>query len=67
MLSSVRFATWLLAEEAGVILTNGMGQPLDGPLDVTTGISWAAFANPALRTVIEPLLTDYLTKKLRGN
>jgi hypothetical protein len=59
-------ATWLIAEEAGVMLTNGMGQPLDGPLDVTTGISWAAFANPALRRAIEPILTDYLAKKLRG-
>jgi hypothetical protein len=57
-------ATWLIAEEAGVILTNGMGQPLNGPLDVTTGISWAAFANPALRRAIEPILTDYLAKKL---
>ncbi|MGD0464230.1 MAG: inositol monophosphatase [Tepidisphaeraceae bacterium] len=59
-------ATWLVAEEAGVILTDGMGQPLDGPLDVTTGISWAAFANPALRQAIEPILTGYLAKKLRG-
>jgi hypothetical protein len=58
-------ATWLIAEEAGVILTDGMGQPLDGPLDVTTGISWAAFANPALRQSIEPILTGYLAKKLR--
>ncbi|HEX4056584.1 MAG TPA: hypothetical protein VHX86_20175 [Tepidisphaeraceae bacterium] len=58
-------ATWLVAEEAGVILTDGLGRPLDGPLDVTTGISWAAFANPALRTAIEPILTKYLVDKLR--
>ncbi|MGD0542479.1 MAG: inositol monophosphatase [Tepidisphaeraceae bacterium] len=60
-------ATWLVAQEAGVILTDGMGQPLDGPLDVTTGISWAAFANPALRQAIEPILTGYLAKKLAGS
>ena len=26
-------ATWLVAREAGVILTDGLGQPLDGPLE----------------------------------
>jgi fructose-1,6-bisphosphatase/inositol monophosphatase family enzyme len=57
-------ATWLIAEQAGVILTNGRGGPLDGPLDVTTGISWAGFANAKLRTAIEPILADYLAAKL---
>lgn len=55
-------ATWLIAEEAGVILTDGLGNPLDGPLDVTTGLSWAAFANPALRDRIEPLLSEFLRR-----
>jgi fructose-1,6-bisphosphatase/inositol monophosphatase family enzyme len=53
-------ASMLVAEEAGVILTDGLGRPLDGPLDVTSGISWAAYANPDLRMAIEPLLTAYL-------
>lgn len=53
-------ATALIATEAGVHLTNALGQPLDGPLDTTTGISWAAFANPTLRSAIEPLLTAFL-------
>jgi len=57
-------ATWLIAEEAGVILTDGLGNPLDGPLDVTTGISWAGFANPALRRAIEPILMRYLSERL---
>jgi hypothetical protein len=57
-------ATWLIAEEAGVILTDGLGKPLDGPLDVTTGISWAAFANQSLRKSIEPILTRYLRERL---
>jgi len=60
-------STWLIAEEAGVILTDGLGHPLDGPLDVTTGISWAGFANPALRSAIEPILTKYLTEKLQAS
>ena len=44
-------------------LKDPLGQPLDGPLDVTTGISWAAYANPALRNLIEPILTDFLRRK----
>jgi fructose-1,6-bisphosphatase/inositol monophosphatase family enzyme len=59
-------ATWLVAEEAGVILTDGLGNPLDGPLDVTTGISWAAFANEKLRGEIEPILEAYLNRRLWG-
>ncbi len=53
-------ATLLIAEEAGVIVTNGEGKPLNGPLDVTTGIAWVAYANDTLRRRIEPLVTDYL-------
>lgn len=56
-------ATMLIAEEAGVILTDGLGSPLDGPLDLTTGLSWAAYANEALRRKIEPLVTEFLTRE----
>ena len=52
-------AAWLIAEEAGVILTDGLGRPLDGPMDVTTGLSWAGYANAALRAKIEPLLNQF--------
>ena len=53
----------LIAEEAGVIVTDGLGQPLDGPLDVTTGMSWAGYANARLRRSIEPLLTAFLRER----
>jgi fructose-1,6-bisphosphatase/inositol monophosphatase family enzyme len=56
-------AAWLVAEEAGVILTNGLGRPLDGPLDVTTGLSWAGYANRALRDRIEPILSEFLRER----
>ena len=55
-------AAMLIAEEAGVIITNALGQPLDGPLDTTTGLSWAAYANNALRQSIEPLLSCFLAE-----
>ena len=56
-------AAWLIAEEAGVILTDGLGRPLDGPLDVTTGLSWAGYANETLRRKIEPVLTRFLRER----
>jgi fructose-1,6-bisphosphatase/inositol monophosphatase family enzyme len=55
-------ATLLVAQEAGVIITDGFGQPLDGPLDVTTGLSWIGYANQALRHAIEPLVLDFLNR-----
>jgi hypothetical protein len=54
-------AAMLIAEEAGVILTDERGQPLDGPLDVTTGVSWVAYANAKLRERIEPVLLGFLS------
>jgi fructose-1,6-bisphosphatase/inositol monophosphatase family enzyme len=56
-------ATMLIATEAGVIVTDGRGNPLDGPMDVTTGLSWAAFANDALRRQLEPLILEFLSGK----
>jgi hypothetical protein len=53
-------ATVLIAQEAGVEVTDGRGRPLDAPMDVTTGVSWAAFANPALRAKIEPLIDEFV-------
>ena len=52
----------LIAEEAGAILTDATGQPLDGPLDVTTGISWIGYANQALRQSIEPIVLGFLDR-----
>ncbi|MDB5171726.1 MAG: inositol monophosphatase [Phycisphaerales bacterium] len=49
----------LIAEEAGVIVTDGNGQPLDGPLDVTSGIAWVGYANRTLQEKIEPVLHEF--------
>ena len=56
-------AAWLVAEEAGVVLTDGRGNPLDGPMDVTTGLSWVGYANAALRASIEPLLAHFFAAR----
>ncbi|HEV7129760.1 MAG TPA: inositol monophosphatase [Ktedonobacterales bacterium] len=49
-------ASVLIAEEAGVSITDGRGHPLDAPLDVSTNVAWAGFANAAIRQQIEPPL-----------
>ncbi len=55
-------ASALIAREAGVLITNGVGGMLDGPLDVTTSLSWAGFANANLRQQIEPIITKFLSQ-----
>lgn len=56
-------ATLLIAEEAGVLITDEHGKPLDGPLDTTTGLSWIGYANPILKKKIEPLIQEFLKSK----
>jgi hypothetical protein len=56
-------ATWLIAAEAGVVLTDADGNPLDGPLDTTMGLSWIGYANMDLRRAIEPLIKRFLCEQ----
>lgn len=58
-------AGFLIAEETGVILTDGLGLPLDGPFDCTTDISWAGFANQSLFEQIHPIITEFFNRKSR--
>ena len=52
----------LIAEEAGVIITDGRGNPLDAPLDTTTDVSWIGYANESIRREVEPALMRLLSK-----
>ncbi len=54
----------LVAQEAGVVLTNGLGQPLDAPLDVSTGVAWCGYANSSLREFVEPIVQQWLRERL---
>jgi hypothetical protein len=54
--------TVLIAQEAGVQITNGRGHPLDTPLDTTTDVSWIGYANSAIRSEVEPVLMRLLAK-----
>jgi hypothetical protein len=52
--------TALIAEEAGVIVTDPWGEPLRAPLDTTSPVAWVGYANTALRSAIEPVLRRLL-------
>ncbi|HEV2459000.1 MAG TPA: inositol monophosphatase, partial [Ktedonobacterales bacterium] len=56
-------ASLLVAEEAGVLVADAQGQPLDAPLDVQTSVAWAGYANAALRATLEPLLLQALARR----
>lgn len=56
-------ASALIAEEAGVILTDERGQPLDAPLAVNADVAWAGYANSAIRAQIEPPLLEALERR----
>jgi fructose-1,6-bisphosphatase/inositol monophosphatase family enzyme len=50
--------TAMLLEEAGGVVTDPHGDPLDVPLDTTTAVAWAGYANPALADRIGPILAE---------
>lgn len=52
--------TALLLEEAGGVVTDPLGAPLDVPLDTTTPVAWAGYANRALADRIGPILAELL-------
>jgi fructose-1,6-bisphosphatase/inositol monophosphatase family enzyme len=55
--------TALIATEAGIIVTDAAGEPLDVPLDVGTDVAWVGYANPTLRDQIEPVLLRALARR----
>src|SRR6185295_9534221 len=56
--------TVLIAEEAGVEITDGAGKPLNAPLDTTSDVSWIGYANTTIRAEVEPVLLRLLAKHL---
>ncbi|MER3474862.1 MAG: inositol monophosphatase [Armatimonadota bacterium] len=52
--------TALIACEAGAIITDPYGKPLQTPLDTREPVAWVGYANPALRALIEPVLHHLL-------
>ena len=57
--------TAMLLEEAGGIVTDPRGAPLDAPLDTTTAVAWVGYANPTLAASIGPILHELVDELAR--
>ncbi len=54
----------LIAEEAGCIIADPFGQPLSAPLDTTTNIAWAGYANERLAKLMQPIVLEEVERLL---
>ena len=54
--------TELIAREAGVIITDEKGNPVESKLNITENVSWIGYANESIRKEVEPHLVDTLEK-----
>jgi fructose-1,6-bisphosphatase/inositol monophosphatase family enzyme len=54
--------TALIAEEAGVAITDARGETLDAPLDIEANVAWAGYANTAIRDEVAPALSKALSE-----
>jgi fructose-1,6-bisphosphatase/inositol monophosphatase family enzyme len=50
----------LIGTEAGIIITDGHGNPLDAVLDLNIEINWVAYANQDIEREVKPLLLNVL-------
>jgi hypothetical protein len=57
-------ATALLLEEAGCIIEQPDGSPLNCPLDTTTPVTWVAYANKTLADAMRPALQEVIRERL---
>jgi hypothetical protein len=55
-------AAALILEEAGCVVENPTGGPIDCPLDTTTPVSWVAYANSGLADTMRPKLQHLIGK-----
>lgn len=55
--------TVLIAQEAGVVVTDGRGGPFDARLDVTSACDWVGYASETLRAHVEPALHNALRRR----
>ncbi|MFL6199532.1 MAG: inositol monophosphatase [Thermoanaerobaculia bacterium] len=53
----------LVATQAGVVITDGFGQPLNAPLDVRTGVHWCGYANPTIARQVQPVIERWLRER----
>jgi hypothetical protein len=58
--------TALVLEEAGGVITDPWGDPLDAPLDITSPVAWVGYANRSLAERIGPVLAEILRTRARS-
>ena len=56
-------ATMLLAEKAGVLLSDDRGGDLDAPMDIHADVGWVGYANAEIRAQMEPALLGVLRER----
>lgn len=54
--------TALIAQEAGCVVEEVRGGPLDAPLDTRSPVAWIGFANPRLAARVRPVLDVLLAR-----
>ncbi|MFN3242911.1 MAG: inositol monophosphatase [Planctomycetota bacterium] len=57
-------STWLVGQQAGCVVCDPFGQPLDAPLDITTNMSFAFYANRQLADLLIPIVREEVTRIL---
>lgn len=57
-------SSWLVGQQAGCVVCDPFGEPLNAPLDVTTNMSFAFYANRALADLLIPIVRDEVTRLL---
>ncbi|MEP7054387.1 MAG: inositol monophosphatase [Actinomycetota bacterium] len=55
--------TVLIAQEAGVVVTDGRGAPFDARLDVAGACDWVGYGSEELRAHVEPALHNALRRR----
>ena len=57
-------ATMRIAQESGCVVCDPFGEPLDAPLDTTTNVAFAAYANQQLADQLIPIVRDEVRRHL---
>ena len=57
-------ATWLVGQQAGCVVCDPFGAPLDAPLDITTNVSVACYSNRALADFLIPIVREEVERHL---
>lgn len=56
--------TWRIAQAAGCVVCDPFGEPLDAPLDTTTNLSFACYANRKLAELLIPIVGEEVRRAL---